>query len=359
MKKMISLLLALVMALSLVACAEQQNDNPLDNDTPINSDTQSEAQDSDHPVPPSDNENGDNAEDAGKDDVTTPSTEESNGDTEDKQPEETPEEEHKHDYSAKVTSATCTKDGYTTYTCSCGDSYKDNTTSKLGHSYSDKVVAPTTAAQGYTLHTCSRCGDSYKDSYTAKLDSNPSTGSSSTGSGTGGNFGNGSSNENTTPTPSTPSKPTVPDTPTQPTNPSTPSQPTTPSKPSTPSQPTTPSKPVHQHDYSTSVTPATCTTEGYTTYTCSCGDSYTDDYTSLKRHDWEEVWEEVPVYETVCITRCGHCHANLDDVGGVAHLKEEALAGNGDRSYESYEQVQIGTENQLVGYACSVCGTPK
>lgn len=312
MKKMISLLLALVMALSLVACAEQQNDNPLDNDTPINSDTQSEAQDSDHPVPPSDNENGDNAEDAGKDDVTTPSTEESNGDTEDKQPEETPEEEHKHDYAAKVTSATCTKDGYTTYTCSCGDSYKDNTTSKLGHSYSDKVVAPTTAAQGYTLHTCSRCGDSYKDSYTAKLDSNPST----------------------------------------------PSQPTTPSTPSTPSQPTTPSKPVHQHDYSASVTPATCTTEGYTTYTCSCGDSYTDDYTSLKRHDWEEVWEMLPVYETVCITRCGFCHA---DITGFAsdHAKEEALAGNGSRTYESWEQVQIGTENQLVGYKCSVCGTDK
>ena len=353
---MISLLLALVMALSLVACAEQQNDNPLDNDTLINSDTQSEVQDSDHPVPPSDNENGDNAEDAGKDDVTTPSTDESNSNTEDKNPAEDPEEEHKHDYAAKVTSATCTKDGYTTYTCSCGDSYKDNTTSKLGHSYSDKVVAPTTAAQGYTLHTCSRCGDSYKDSYTAKLDSNPSTGSSSTGSGTGGNSGNGSSNENTTPTPSTPSKPTVPDTPTQPTNPSTPSQPTTPSKPSTPSQPTAPSKPVHQHDYSASVTPATCTTEGYTTYTCSCGDSYTDDYTSLKRHDWEEVWEEVPVYETVEFEICNECEKNLTNMS----LKDHLLIDGCDGGWHSeFEQVQIGTENQLVGYACSVCGTPK
>ena len=37
-------------------------------------------------------------------------------------------------------------------------------------------------------------------------------------------------------------------------------------------------------------------------------------------------------------------------------MKAEALAGNGSGSYESYEQVQIGTENQIVGYKCSECG---
>ncbi|MBQ4626630.1 MAG: phosphodiester glycosidase family protein, partial [Clostridia bacterium] len=39
-----------------------------------------------------------------------------------------------HSYSSVVTAPTCTKDGYTTYTCtSCGDTYTDNITSKLGH----------------------------------------------------------------------------------------------------------------------------------------------------------------------------------------------------------------------------------
>ena len=33
------------------------------------------------------------------------------------------------------------------------------------------------------------------------------------------------------------------------------------------------------HKYTATVTPATCTTTGYTTYTCSCGDSYVSDYT--------------------------------------------------------------------------------
>ena len=32
----------------------------------------------------------------------------------------------------------------------------------------------------------------------------------------------------------------------------------------------------HKHSYETNVTPATCTTAGYTTHTCACGDSYTD-----------------------------------------------------------------------------------
>lgn len=73
---------------------------------------------------------------------------------------------HKHSYSTKTVAATCTSGGYTLHTCSCGDSYKDNTTKALGHSYSSKVVAPTSSAKGYTQHTCSRCGDSYKDNYT-------------------------------------------------------------------------------------------------------------------------------------------------------------------------------------------------
>ena len=42
-----------------------------------------------------------------------------------------------HDYEAVVTAPTCTEKGYTTYTCSCGDSYKDNYTDALGHEFID------------------------------------------------------------------------------------------------------------------------------------------------------------------------------------------------------------------------------
>ena len=46
-------------------------------------------------------------------------------------------------------------------------------------------------------------------------------------------------------------------------------------KPTTSSKPSTP---THTHSFSKTVTAATCTQKGYTTYTCSCGDTYKDDY---------------------------------------------------------------------------------
>ena len=36
------------------------------------------------------------------------------------------------------------------------------------HSYTEEIIAPTCTAQGYTLHTCS-CGNNYKDTYTEKI----------------------------------------------------------------------------------------------------------------------------------------------------------------------------------------------
>ena len=38
-------------------------------------------------------------------------------------------------------------------------------------------------------------------------------------------------------------------------------------------------KPAHTHSYTETVTPPTCKDKGYTTYTCSCGHSYVDNYT--------------------------------------------------------------------------------
>ena len=51
---------------------------------------------------------------------------------------------HTHSYTAAVTAPTCTAKGYTTYTCTCGDSYVGSYTDALGHSYASGV--------------CTRCG---------------------------------------------------------------------------------------------------------------------------------------------------------------------------------------------------------
>ena len=71
-------------------------------------------------------------------------------------------EEHSHTYTSTVTAPTCTEQGYTTHTCSCGDWYRDNFTNALGHSYGawEQNKAPTCTAQGTEKRTCTRCSAS-------------------------------------------------------------------------------------------------------------------------------------------------------------------------------------------------------
>lgn len=67
---------------------------------------------------------------------------------------------HKHTYSKSVTKPTCTDQGYTTYTCSCGDNYKNDFTAAKGHTeVVDEAVIATTTSTGLTqgIH-CSVCG---------------------------------------------------------------------------------------------------------------------------------------------------------------------------------------------------------
>ena len=66
---------------------------------------------------------------------------------------------HTHAYTAVVTAPTCTEQGYTTYTCTCGDSYVDDFTDALGHDWDDGVVTlePTVTTDGEKTFTCSMC----------------------------------------------------------------------------------------------------------------------------------------------------------------------------------------------------------
>ncbi len=100
-------------------------------------------------------------------------------------------------YETKVTEPLCTEQGYTTYTCACGNSYRDDYTEPLGHSHAKKVVyndvyhwyeatcshvteklefaahtytktvtAPTCTEKGYTTYAC-ECGYSYQGDFVA------------------------------------------------------------------------------------------------------------------------------------------------------------------------------------------------
>lgn len=76
-----------------------------------------------------------------------------------------------HDHVAQTVSPTCTEQGYIKHVCSrCEDSYADSYTEPYGHHYTETTITkPTCQEQGYTTHSCVRCGDSYKDSYTNKV----------------------------------------------------------------------------------------------------------------------------------------------------------------------------------------------
>ena len=68
-------------------------------------------------------------------------------------------EAHEHSYTAVVTPPTCTEKGYTTHTCSCGDSYVDTYVDALGHAWDNGTVTkqPTATETGIKTFTCTRC----------------------------------------------------------------------------------------------------------------------------------------------------------------------------------------------------------
>ncbi len=114
----------------------------------------------------------------------------------------------RHTYEVEVTDPTCTEQGFTTYTCIHGDhEYKDDYTEPR-HTYETVITPPTCNEQGFTTYTCIHGDHEYKDDYTDP-----------------------------------------------------------------------------QHDYAVVVTPPTCTEEGFTTYTCIHGDhEYKDHYVNPQGH---------------------------------------------------------------------------
>lgn len=71
-----------------------------------------------------------------------------------------------HAYDSVVTVPTCTEQGYTTYTCKCGDTYVTDYVDSLGHNYSNEFtvdIKPTCFTDGSKSRHCSRC-DSQIDS---------------------------------------------------------------------------------------------------------------------------------------------------------------------------------------------------
>ena len=200
-----------------------------------------------------------------------------------------------HDYKSVVTAPTCTKQGYTTHTCSrCDDTYTDGEVAelghkpgaeadclndqvctvcdeilvgKLGHDYNAVVTAPTCTEKGYTTHTCSRCNDTYTDGEVAELGHKPGAEADCLNDQTCTVCGAVLTEK-------------------------------------------------LGHDYVAVVTDPTCTEKGYTTRTCSrCGDTYTDSEVAELGHkpgEWIVDAEPAPGVEGNKHTECMVCGETLE-----------------------------------------------
>ena len=83
--------------------------------------------------------------------------------------------------------------------------------------------------------------------------------------------------------------------------------------------------PATDHNYTSVVTPPTCTEQGYTTHTCECGDSYVDAYVDALDHDWNDGEITTPAtctetgVKTYTCTRSGCGQTKTEVVDALDH----------------------------------------
>ncbi len=296
---------------------------------------------------------------------------------------------HTHSYSSAVTAATCTSQGYTTYTCSCGASYVSDYVSALGHSYAEGVctrcgakdpsyVAPTeppvvtpasaeihnftengktsdfytitgntstskgsVSYDGKNLTICLKMESSTNISFTAPASgtltlvfggSTAAAGKSVKIDGTSYDVGS----DGTIPVAVASGAHTV----TKGDSINLFYMVYTPEGSSTEPAP-------HEHSYTSSVTTAaTCETAGVRTYVCQCGDSYTEAIAALG-HSYQSVVTAPTCtangYTTYTCATCGHSYTG-NQTSATGH------------SYTFEEIYPNCTTDGYIVYSCSACG---
>ncbi len=113
----------------------------------------------------------------------------------------------------------------------------------------------------------------------------------------------------------------------------------------------TPYVPGHTHSYTKAVTAPTCTDKGYTTYTCSCGNSYVSDYVNANGHTEVVDAAVAATCEKTGLTEgkhCSVCNAVLTaqkETPKAAHSFDKgfcSVCGAVDASYVPFKDVKEG-----------------
>ncbi len=250
---------------------------------------------------------------------------------------------HTHRYASSVIKPTCTEGGYTTYTCSCGDSYQDKETAASGHDYVNRICrdcgenAPDSAGlefaldeetQTYYVVSMGSCQDTnviipetYQGVLVTGIGPSAFHGSSITGItipsgvviigsgafgdcgvlatvGYGGtmeqwlamlenvNLGLGEGRYTMY----------------------------------------FPGNDGHIHSYVTRVDPATCTDSGYISYTCNCGDSYSKTIPGSHSYKKEVTKEPTCAEKGAATYTCNHCgNTYSDTISKLPHTYTETV----------------------------------
>ena len=136
----------------------------------------------------------------------------------------------------------------------------------------------------------------------------------------------------------------------------------------------------HTHDYTSVVTPPTCTEGGYTTYTCTCGATYTDNEMAVLGHNYtSEETKAATCTEAGELTyTCGNCgDSYTEEIEALGHDYDAVVTdptceadgyttytcGNCGDSYTDDVVAALPHTNEYTDngdgthkYACSVCG---
>ena len=137
----------------------------------------------------------------------------------------------------------------------------------------------------------------------------------------------------------------------------------TPSKPSDTTKPSNPTASEHKHSYSSAVTKAaTCAANGVKTFTCSCGDSYTEKIAATGSHvwgEWKTIKEPTGTAKGTSQRKCNYCSATENqDIDMICqYFYNATLEGRWSASAISVVPKEVYFENgKLVAHCYVVNG---
>ena len=244
-----------------------------------------------------------------------------------------------HKYQTNTVAATCTVNGYTEHICiNCGFKYISDLTPIAKHDYRPTITAPTCKAKGFTTYKCRNCDDTYISDYTEpsghQWDEGHIITSSTCESDGVMEYDCKQCDEKMIKAVSA--------------NGHTPGAAATCTQPQICENCNAILELPKGHSYSETVTKPTCTTMGYTTYSCeNCDNSYIGNYTDKTSHNYKST-----VTAPTCTTMGYTTYTCVDCKDSYVSDYTDKLAHN----YIADVTAPTCTTMGYTTYTCADCG---